>query len=266
MVTTNGAGGRPMKPIVADPARSYTLPGWAYADPEVFEREKDAIFYRGWHYAGPAVALRNPGDYVTAGILDQGIFAMRGHDGTLRGFYNVCQHRGHELLKGRGNVRLVITCPYHAWAYDPNGSLRTARGSDKMPAFDKGEFSLKPVRVETFADHFVFFNLDPNAEPLARQAGDLADELRADVTGFEHLQPVIERSGSIRCNWKVAVDNYLECYHCSPAHPAFADLVGMPGYRTVTTGVWSSQKGELGRPDNKAYMVRRNAPRQRARA
>ncbi|MGH6717804.1 MAG: aromatic ring-hydroxylating oxygenase subunit alpha [Alphaproteobacteria bacterium] len=263
MGATNGEARRTMKPITADPARSYALPGWAYTQPDVFAREKDAIFYRGWHYAGPLAALRTPGDYLTAGVVDQNIFVVRGHDGVLRGFYNVCQHRGHELLKGRGNVKLVITCPYHAWAYDPDGSLRTARGAEKMTGFDRSEFGLKPVRVETFADHFVFFNLDANAAPLAQQAGDLAEELRAEIVGFDRIEPMLERSGSIRCNWKVAVDNYLECYHCGPAHPAFADMLDMKGYRTVTKGIWSSQKGDIRRTENAAYTVRRNAPQQR---
>jgi len=263
MTTTNGARPRAMKPIDADPAKSYTLPGWAYVDPDIFEREKQAIFYRGWHYAGPLAALAKPGDYVTATIVDQGVFVVRGHDGVLRGFYNVCQHRGHELLKGRGNTRLVITCPYHAWAYDTDGSLRTARGSETMASFDRSEFCLKPVRVEVFADHFVFFNLDNDAKPLVEQASDLADELRRDVTGFDKLTPAFEREGSIRCNWKVAVDNYLECYHCGPAHPAFADLLKMDDYRTRSADIWSSQKGVLARADNAAYPVRRNAPQQK---
>ena len=263
MARKNGDARRPMKPITKDPARSYTLPGWAYTEPDVYAREKEAIFYRGWHYAGPLAALKKPGDYLTAGVADQEIFVIRGHDGELRGFYNVCQHRGHELLKGRGNVKVVITCPYHAWAYDPNGALRTARGSEKVPGFDRAEFGLKAVRIETFADHFVFFNLDLDARPLGDQAGDLADELRAHIAGFDRLTPVLERGGQIRCNWKVAVDNYLECYHCSPAHPAFADMLDMKGYRTVTKDVWSSQKGVLAKADNKAYAVRRNAPEQR---
>ncbi len=263
MTKTNGET-RPMKPITADPAHSYTLPGWAYTQSDVFARERDAIFYRGWHYAGPVAALAKPGDYLTAGVIDQEIFVVRGHDGNLRGFYNVCQHRGHELVKGRGNVKVVITCPYHAWAYDPDGSLRTARGAERMPGFDRAEFSLKPVRVEVFADHFVFFNLDRDARPLAEQAGDLAAELRAEIVGFDRIEPVFERGGQIHCNWKVAVDNYLECYHCGHAHPAFADLVDMKGYRTATGDIWSSQKGEMGRADNSAYAVRRNAPQQRA--
>src|SRR5262245_11424064 len=169
-----------MKPLHAEPAKSYTLPGWAYTDAPQFEREREAIFNRSWHYAGPLSSLANPGDYLTAGILDQNIIVIRGKDGQLRGFYNVCQHRAHELLKGRGCAK-VITCPYHAWSYHADGRLRTARGTEKMADFNADEFQLTPVRIEVFADHFVFYNLDGNARPLADQAGDLARELKDEV-------------------------------------------------------------------------------------
>jgi len=249
-----------------DPALSYTLPGWAYVDPEIFEREKEAIFYRHWHYAGAADELRNPGDYVTASILDQNVIVIRGKDGVLRGFYNVCQHRAHELLSGRGNAK-IVTCPYHAWSYHADGKLRTARGAEKVAGFDKKEFCLKSVRVEVFADLFVFFNLDPDAVPLSEQAADLAEEIRTEIPRFSELtsRPLAAWGDPIEANWKVVVDNYLECYHCRPAHPAFADLVDMDGYKTEAKGIWSSQKGGIGRFDNKAYAVAKDAPVQDAR-
>jgi carnitine monooxygenase subunit len=252
-----------MKPLHAEPAKSYTLPGWAYTDALQFEREREAIFNRSWHYAGPLSQLANPGDYLTAGILDQNVIVIRGKDGELRGFYNVCQHRAHELLKGRGCAK-VITCPYHAWSYHADGRLRTARGTEKMADFNASEFQLKPVRIEVFADHFVFYNLDENAAPLADQAGDLAQELKDEVLSDGTVAVTNYPDGKIACNWKVAVDNYLECYHCAPAHPAFADLVSMDDYKTQARGLWSSQKGTVGRYDNKAYPLRRNAPEQRA--
>lgn len=254
---------RGMTPLHAEPGKSHTLPGWAYTDTGLFERERTAIFNRGWHYAGPLASLANAGDYLTAGLLDQNIIVIRGKDGELRGFYNVCQHRAHELLKGRGCAK-VITCPYHAWSYHADGRLRTARGTENVANFRPEEFHLKPVRIEVFADHFVFFNLDEGAAPLAEQAADLAQELRDEVLGAGGYKISSFPDGQIACNWKVAVDNYLECYHCAPAHPAFADLVSMEGYRTHAAGLWSSQKGTVGRFDNNAYTLRRNAPEQRA--
>ena len=251
--------------IDPDPARSWTLPGWAYTDPAVLEREKREIFYKTWHYAGAVDELKEPGDYVTAKLLDQSVIVIRGKDGGLRGFYNVCQHRAHELLRGRGRATAIV-CPYHAWSFDTAGALRTARGAEKLENFRREDFALKEIRVEVFAKHFVMFNLDLDAVPLAEQAGDLAAELEAEIPGFaDFVQAGTAWDQQVKANWKVVVDNYLECYHCRPAHPAFADLVDMKSYKIHAGGIWSSQKGAMGRHDNKAYPVAADAKVQLSR-
>ncbi len=249
-----------------DPGRSPTLPGWAYTDAGIFEREREGIFYRSWHYAGALADLQQPGDYVTASVLDQDVIVLRDKNGELRGHYNVCRHRAHGLLKGRGRAK-VITCPYHAWSYRLDGTLRSARGAEATPGFDMNCFALKPVRVEVFADHFVFFNLDMDAQPLGEQAADLAEELRNEVVGFKDFGPVGDEwmPSELQANWKVVVDNFLECYHCRPAHPAFADLLEMESYKIAFGKLWSSQKGELRRYDSKAYHVAPDAAVKRAR-
>jgi carnitine monooxygenase subunit len=245
--------------IHADPALSDTLPGWVYTSADVLAAERQKIFFRTWHYAGATGELANAGDYVTGRLLDQSIIVMRGRDGSLRGFYNVCQHRAHELLEGRGNAR-IVTCPYHAWSYHDDGRLRTARGAERQPAFAAERFCLKPVRVEVFADKFVFFNLDPDAVPLADLAADLAADIQATTPEFERLVPAPPSPPRpILANWKVVLDNFHECYHCGPAHPAFADLIDMACYRTTATGLWSTQKGQLAKLDNKAYPVSADA-------
>ena len=245
--------------VHADPERSDTLPGWAYTDPEVLAQERERLFFRTWHYAGSVQELARPGDYVTARLLDQSVLILRGRDGGLRGFYNVCQHRAHELLEGRGNAR-VVTCPYHAWSYHDDGALRTARGAERQPDFDPARFCLKPVRVEALAGKFIFFNLDPDAVALADQVPDLAAELAADIPEFAALAPEAPPSERpMQANWKVVLDNFHECYHCGPAHPAFADMLDMAGYRTTTHGLWSRQAGRLARLDNKAYPVAEDA-------
>ena len=107
-----------------DPARSYLLPAGYYIDPGIFEREKQAILFRGWHYLGHASQVAAPGDYITGRIVDQSVCVIRGSDGTLHAFYNVCQHRAHELLQGTGNVR-VITCP----TWTAGSTSATTRGN-----------------------------------------------------------------------------------------------------------------------------------------
>ena len=194
-----------------DPARSTTLPGRLYVDPDTLARERTAIFLRTWNYAGASSELAQPGDYVTARLLDQNVIVMRGRDGELRGFHNVCQHRAHELLEGRGNARTIV-CPYHAWSYTDDGKLLSARGLEKQPDFEAARFCLKRVAVEVLADAFVFFNLDPLSKPLSVLAGDLDADLRAMLPALPgyRARPFGEPK-RIAANWKVVVDNFLEC-------------------------------------------------------
>ena len=247
--------------INPDPATSDTLPGWVYTSPETLTQEQDRIFFRSWHYAGAVDALRAAGDYITAGVLGQNILVMRGRDGTLRGFYNVCQHRAHELLQGSGNARVVV-CPYHAWSYQDDGALRTARGAERQPGFDPARFCLKPVRVEVFAEKFVFFNLDPDAPRMKPQFAQVEAEIMAEVPEFARLVATQGRPARpMAANWKVVLDNYHECYHCGPAHVAFSDMLDMDHYRTTIGGMWSKQAGELAKHSNKAYDVAADAHR-----
>ncbi len=243
-------------PLSADPQRSFTLSSGYYTDPAVYEREKGAIFYRSWQYVAHRASFAQPGDYVTLRICDQNVFVIRGEDGELRGFYNVCRHRAHELLQGQGNVASVITCPYHAWTYEKDGRLRGAPNSGARPGFDKCAFGLRQVRVEEFLG-FVFVNLDDAAESLAAQAGDLADDIRARVPFIDDLNSSGTRiaDARIKAGWKVVVDNYVECYHCNHAHPAFASLICMDAYQLDTFGIWSRQLGDEIRIENDAYPV-----------
>jgi carnitine monooxygenase subunit len=245
--------------ITESAATSRTLPGWVYTDPAVFEREREAIHFRSWHYAGTSQELAKPGDYVTARILDQTIIVIRGKDEALRGFYNVCQHRAHELLRGRGRVNM-ITCPYHAWTYGVDGRFNGARGTALLPNFENAAFNLKPVRIEVFAGKWIFFNLDPNAMPLAEQAAGLAEDIASEVPAFERLMvaPGVA-TAEIRANWKVTVDNYLECYHCRTAHPALATLMDLGSFKVDVHEHWMSHKAKMGRPDNAAYPIHPNA-------
>ncbi len=235
----------------SDPARSLTPRAEFYTSPDLFRREVERIFHRSWNYACHAEALRQPGDYVTARIMEQSVILVRGKDGILRGFYNVCSHRAHELLKGCGRTK-VITCPYHAWSFHIDGRLRSARGAEGLVDFDREAFYLTPVQVEEYAG-FVFYNLDPEAPSLASQAGGLAAEIRRYCPTVEKLTFAHRLSYHLKANWKNVCDNFLECYHCTPAHPAFADLVDVKNYRSRCYGIYSSHIGPVGRAENKAY-------------
>lgn len=243
-------------PICADPARSFTLPARYYTDPAVFEAEKEAIFYRSWWCVGHRSQLPKPGSYLTTEIREQGVLVTRDKKGVLRAFFNVCQHRGHELASGSGEAKL-LSCPYHAWTYNLDGTLRTARLTKALPDFRACDFALKPVRVEEFCG-FVFMNLDPDAVPLKEQTGDLEQEIRTYAPRIDEMAYVRRDTFDIQANWKVVIENFLECYHCHPAHRDFVDLVDMESYRNVINGPYVSQIAEAPRTTrSRAYAFER---------
>ena len=170
--------------------------------------------------------VENPGDYIAFTIADQNLFAIRGRDGEVRAFYNVCQHRAHELLTGAGSCKVVV-CPYHAWTYELTGELRSGPNIKSTPGFERSEVCLTEVRVEVFCG-FVFVNLDPDAEPMCQWFPGVEDELRAFVPQIDELKPIEFVEVHEKCNWKVSVENYSECYHCALNHPTFATGVVKP--------------------------------------
>lgn len=249
-------------PVDTEPQRAYTLPSRYYLSEEIFEAEKEAIFYRNWHYIGHASQLENPGDYLTLRIADENVFVIRGEDDMLRGFYNVCRHRAHELLEGAGSVKSIV-CPYHAWTYATDGSLRYARMSEKLEGFNREEFCLPQIRVEQ-VHGFVFVNLDDDAPSLQSVAGAYFDDIAALIPQFDELRPVEKLAfgpdSGMAANWKVVVDNYLECYHCQKAHPQFGELLDLSAYETAVHDVWARQLGPECRIDNSAYTIGNEDP------
>ncbi len=206
-----------------------------YLDPEIFEREKEAIFYRTWQYAAHASQLAEPGDYHCFSVAGQNLFLVRGRDGTVRCFYNVCQHRAHEMLEGSGN-RSVLVCPYHAWTYDLKGRLMKAPGDRKVQGFQRQDICLEEVKVEDFHG-FLFVNLDPDAEPMEAWYPGVHAALAEYVPGIDDLRPMLRNEVEEACNWKVSVENYSECYHCARVHPTFVSGVIDPeSYNVAPNG------------------------------
>ncbi len=249
------------RPLTDDPGSSYTLPSRYYTDPAIFDLERERIFHRSWMYFCHASQIADPDDYLADTIIDQGIFVLRDRHGELRGFHNVCQHRAHQLVEGSGNVKAIITCPYHAWAYGLDGSLRTARNCDHVAGFDKSDFSLRPVQVEVMCG-LVFVNLDPGATALAQQAPNLAADIQRELPCWNDLKiaEVYDFGGrAMEAGWKVVIDNYVECYHCEVSHPQFCDLICMPTYEHTIDGITTLQKGWDVRHDNSAYHLPEDA-------
>jgi phenylpropionate dioxygenase-like ring-hydroxylating dioxygenase large terminal subunit len=222
--------------------RGQTLPASWYSDPEVLRLEQERIFRRAWQYAGVAADAAEPGAFFTCRAGDVPVVVVRGRDGELRGFVNVCRHRGHEVVQGCGR-RETLQCPYHAWTYDLDGSLRKAPRSEREPGFEPGEWSLLPARVETWGP-LVFVNADPGAAPLAETLGDLPSRLAADGLDPAELEyRGRSRELVVNANWKIVVENFLECYHCPVAHKTFSRLVDVdPDAYRLTPARWTSSQ------------------------
>lgn len=251
--------------LTADPTRSAALPGHLYSDPAVFAEEKRRIFHKSWQLVGHESELPNAGDYLCATIVDQGLFVLRGLDGELRAFFNVCQHRAHELLAGRGNVKSVIVCPYHAWSYELDGALRAARATRGLPDFDPQAYGLAPVRLERHLG-FLFVNLDDAAPSLGALAGDMFADMAREMPwhGEVRFNPACsmgqEGGTKLAANWKVMAENCLECYHCGPAHKAYADMIDVGRYALTRHGAWMKSEAPLRRGDSSAYRVAPDEP------
>jgi phenylpropionate dioxygenase-like ring-hydroxylating dioxygenase large terminal subunit len=204
--------------------RGYTLPAGWYSDPGVLRLEQERIFKRCWQYAGRLDQVAQPGDFFTyrAGLAP--IVVTRDRSGQLRGFVNVCRHRGSEVVRDAAGHRETLQCRYHAWTYDLDGSLRAAPRSDREPGFDRSEFSLLPVQVDTWGP-FVFVNPDPDAGPLSETLGNLPDLVAAGGIDVDALRFHHRSEFAVEANWKVACENFLECYHCPVAHPGFSAVI-----------------------------------------
>ena len=208
--------------IVTDTSRSaHSMPGWYYTDPTLFEIEKKTVFSNGWVAVGHASEVTRPGDYMTVTIGDEPVIILRDRAGEIRACSNICRHRGMQLLQGKGRTS-VITCPYHAWAYDLNGDLAKAPYMDQVDNFDAECHSLPQFALEEWKG-FLFVNISGDAPPLAPKLTDMDGylvnyemETRHSIeTWFEEWQT----------NWKSLIENFMEGYHLSITHAKTLDSI-----------------------------------------
>jgi phenylpropionate dioxygenase-like ring-hydroxylating dioxygenase large terminal subunit len=229
-----------MMPSGGKMAETTTPWNW-YRDPAVLAREDEAIFRRAWHYVG---RLGEPGDVVPGWAGQVPVLLVKSEDGEERAFVNVCRHRGSVVVEEPGN-RKTLQCPYHAWTYNLDGSLRAAPRSDREDV-DLSDASLEPVRLEGWGP-FRFVNLDADAPPLAELLGDVPDRIAAAGLDVDELVFHHRTDWEVAANWKIACENFLECYHCPVAHAGFSGLVDVsPDNYQLQAGDWHwSQFGQL---------------------
>ena len=209
-------------------ARAETLPAAWYHDPAIYERERERVFAREWLLLGHESQLPEAGDALAETLAGWPVFLVRGEDGVVRGFHNVCRHRAGPLVWDGAERCRVLRCKYHGWVYDFDGRLRSAPDFGDAEGFDLSEIALEPIRVAAWRG-LLFVNLDPAAPPLEvalapffRAAAQVPVEA-ARFHGTVHH--------ALACNWKTYVENYLEGYHVPYLHPALHREIDVKGYR-----------------------------------
>jgi len=209
-------------------AEASTIPAPWYVDPRVAQLERTAVFSKTWQMIGRADQVERPGQFVTTNVAGEPIVVVRGNDGALRGFYNVCRHHAAAVLTEPCGQASLLRCPYHGWNYGLDGSLKGTPEFDGVKNFDRHENGLMPMRVDTW-EKFVFVNLDPEAVPLQDFLGGLVK--RMAPLGVSKLHYFDSRVYEIHCNWKVFVDNYLDGgYHVPHLHKGLNSVLDYKEY------------------------------------
>lgn len=237
-------------------AQSETIPSSWYTDPGFHALDRHAVFEQTWQYVGPATQVADPGACVPVTVGAHPVVVLRDAQWTLRGFYNVCRHRAGPLITAPCTVQM-LQCKYHGWTYKTDGTLRGVPRFDRTELFDRKDYGLIPVHVDTW-EGLLFVNLAAQPPPLAEVLSGIPERIAPMVLSALtfHQQVVYE----VACNWKVYVDNFLEGYHLPFVHPELCTVLDVQAYATETFGLYSLQHSPLrgadtlyGKPEGAAY-------------
>src|SRR6266481_3859709 len=194
----------------------WSLPGAFYSDDEVYRADLERIWRAGWLFAGHGCEIPKAGDYFTLEVGSDSIAIVRGSEGVIRGFYNVCRHRGSLVCTEAAGHAKKLICPYHQWTYGLDGQLVACRGMGDD--FDKSQFSLKQVAVQEF-EGLIYFSLAKNPWDIERPREVISTLARAQ--GFANAKVAKSVDYLVKANWKLIWENNRECYHCNVNHPQY---------------------------------------------
>jgi Rieske 2Fe-2S family protein len=217
VMTTEAAGD--LAGLLARQPQGYSLAQPFYGDPAIFRHDFDRLLARHWLCAGHASQAARSGDYFLFELASESVIVLRGEDGVLRGFANVCRHRGSRICSARAGNAKFLVCPYHGWTYGLDGALLAARHMG--PEFDASAHGLKPVHLRVI-EGLVFVSLAETPLGLSNVEATLRDCF--GPYGWADARVAHRARYAITANWKLAVENYLECYHCAPSHPEYSRL------------------------------------------
>jgi phenylpropionate dioxygenase-like ring-hydroxylating dioxygenase large terminal subunit len=233
-----------LKPVgtAADPLEDQSLPGWLYSDPEFFEAEKRAFLRSAPQVVCHESEIAQPGEWRTLDYLDESVIVIRGDDGLVRAFSNVCRHRGSRLVDGTGGCSKVLTCPYHAWSYARDGRLAGAPHRSEYPGLQTDKLGLHPIALENWRG-FLFVTLEPGAPSVGEMMGPYEHEVAP--YRFEDLRVLGRVTLRPRpLNWKTIADNYSDHLHIAVGHPGLTRLFGR-NYRIEAEKHVDRMEGDL---------------------
>lgn len=230
-----------------------TLPAKTYYSEDRYKEEFDKIFKNEWIYALHESQIPERGSYETFEIGSVPLLIVRGQDDIVRAFYNVCVHRGHILASGSGTANQFV-CPYHAWTYQTDGTLRGAPGArvSTMPACTR---SLRQVETR-IRDGFIFVRLEQGEDDFDEKFAGFFEELNRTLPNLSRMRLARRYKAPVQCNWKIMVENYLECYHCPATHPALAELIDLPNFKIFQHEYYLTTTAPAGSPDNAAFCYK----------
>ena len=219
------------------------LPPRVFHEPDILAFEQEHWFGRDWLCVGREEDAESRGEYFLATVAGESLIVVRGPDAGLRAFYNVCRHRGSQILEEPAGRVVRFQCPYHAWVYDLEGRLARAAQTDDLVDFEPAENSLTPARCETWQG-FVFVSLEPAAPPLRDHLRDLPGHFeRFDLAALRRVRRI---TYDVAANWKAIGENYSECYHCPGVHPQLNRLTPYDvGRDFLSDGPWKGGYMEL---------------------
>jgi choline monooxygenase len=231
-------------------SEASTIPAPWYVDSRIAELEAGTVFSKTWQMIGRADQVANSGEFITATLAGEPIVAVRGTDGQLRAFYNVCRHHAAKVVTEPCGRASILHCPYHGWNYGLDGSLKGMPEFEGVKNFARQENGLVPVKVETW-EAFVFVNLDPHAQPLHAFLGRMVQ--RCGPLGLSKLHYFDSRVYDIACNWKVFVDNYLDGgYHVPHLHKGLSSVLDYKQYTIETEDRYCLQSSPMVTSDEDA--------------
>ena len=222
---SNTALNRQPAPTLVSSQESWSLPAWTYSDPDFMALEKEKVFLPSWHLVCHVSDIPAVGDYQSFAMYGELAIVVRGKDGAVRAFHNVCRHRAARLLDGgHGNCGRAITCPYHAWTYQLDGKLSGVPYLEQYENFDRADHGLVPIELDIFAG-FVFIRFREGGPSLASYMAPVAEEMA--LYRINEMKPLRTVGGRTRdVNWKNATDNYVDALHIRVAHDGLHGLLG----------------------------------------